>query len=251
MISGTVVALLSDRSGERVATECAKPDHDRCTGISPGRESRKRSSSTMSSRPSHAQPWAEAPQNCTRARWECFPNGCTARRRARSNWRAEKLEGFRLCSFGNCRYSTIPDADSLGPNDDWRNETKRCAPWRATSLHRGAHRQTRHRSHAVSAPASDPSVFHRSVCRRAVIEGVDCARRRVRILVHDKLHPAALGHLIAHLVHGPKLPGGVDVQQREGRGTGIKTPCGPGASMTALSPLAANTSITGFSLSRK
>src|SRR5258708_7247848 len=52
--------------------------------------------------------------------------------------------------------------------------------------------------------------------QRAVIEWVDSPRGGLGIPVHDKLHAAALGHLVAHLVHRTKLPASIDMQQREG-----------------------------------
>ncbi len=55
------------------------------------------------------------------------------------------------------------------------------------------------------------------VQRRAVVEGVDAARLGLGVLPHQQLHPQFGGHALAQRIHVAELPGGVHVQQREGR----------------------------------
>lgn len=55
-----------------------------------------------------------------------------------------------------------------------------------------------------------------------MIERVDAARRSLRISMHDELHAAVARRAVAHFVHGTEFPGGVDVQQWEGRGAWVE-----------------------------
>src|SRR5580698_10037101 len=50
----------------------------------------------------------------------------------------------------------------------------------------------------------------------AVIEGVDAPSHGVRILMHDELHAAARRDIVAHFVHGAKLPARIHVQEWKG-----------------------------------
>jgi hypothetical protein len=53
---------------------------------------------------------------------------------------------------------------------------------------------------------------------RAVIERIDAAIHRFLIVIDEQFHARFLRHAVAQLVHFLKFPGGIDVQQREGRG---------------------------------
>jgi hypothetical protein len=51
----------------------------------------------------------------------------------------------------------------------------------------------------------------------AVVERIDAAGLRFRVLVDQQVKAQLRGHLVAQGVHRPELPGGVDMQQRERR----------------------------------
>ena len=53
--------------------------------------------------------------------------------------------------------------------------------------------------------------------QRAVVKGVDALFQRLGVVVDDQLHPGVAGGLVAQVIHRPELPGGVDMQKREGR----------------------------------
>ncbi len=57
----------------------------------------------------------------------------------------------------------------------------------------------------------------------AVIKGVDPLGQGFGILVHDEVEAELPGRALAHLVHRLELPGGVHMQQREGRAGGEKS----------------------------
>jgi len=52
--------------------------------------------------------------------------------------------------------------------------------------------------------------------KRAVVEWIDAARQRLRIAVHDQVHPCLRRGPVAQFVHGAELPRRVDMQQRKG-----------------------------------
>src|ERR1700722_7487200 len=101
---------------------------------------------------------------------------------------------------------------------------KRCAPWRATSLHRAARRAAEGGVKSVLRQGLlQPLRFPQVRVQRPMIERIDAACQSVGILMYEQPHPAALGHLVAHRVHCAKFPSGIDMQQREGWGTGIES----------------------------
>ncbi|KEY99645.1 hypothetical protein AI27_02155 [Sphingomonas sp. BHC-A] len=58
--------------------------------------------------------------------------------------------------------------------------------------------------------------------QRAVVERVDAAFLRFGIPVDQQFHARLPRHAVAQVVHRPEFPGGVDMQQREGRGRGVE-----------------------------
>ncbi len=57
---------------------------------------------------------------------------------------------------------------------------------------------------------------------RAVIEGVDAALDRFRVAVDQQFHPRLARGFFAQRVHRLELPGGVDMEQREGWRRGVE-----------------------------
>ena len=58
---------------------------------------------------------------------------------------------------------------------------------------------------------------HIGVNRAAVIKGVDVLSRPVRVDVHQQVHAALLGHVVAKIVHGLELPPRIYMHQRKWR----------------------------------
>ncbi len=102
-----------------------------------------------------APPSAAAWRN-TAERWECSPRECSARRPARSSWRAEKRGCSRPCRCGRCRDSTVRAAGSWDPTGRRNRGTNRPAPWRGTSPRRGARRRRPRRSRPPPAHPAGP-----------------------------------------------------------------------------------------------
>ena len=63
---------------------------------------------------------------------------------------------------------------------------------------------------------------HVRVQRRSVVERIDPPFDTFRILMNEELHAALPRHAIPHFVHGSKFPRGVDMEEREGRRSGMK-----------------------------
>ena len=94
----------------------------------------------------------------------------------------EDADALALGACGCCRAARAPGAGSSGPSGAGRSGTRRSAPWRGASPRRAARRRRPRRSRTCRAPASAP---RSSTCRcaaRAVVERVDAARHRLRVL---------------------------------------------------------------------
>ena len=55
-----------------------------------------------------------------------------------------------------------------------------------------------------------------------MVERVDAARLRLGIMMDQQFHARVARGLVAQIIHRPELPGGVDMEQREGRRRGIE-----------------------------
>ena len=71
---------------------------------------------------------------------------CTARRRARSSWRAGRRACARRGGCGRCRGSRARAAGLAGPTGRTRRGARRRAPWRGPSPRRGGRRRRRRRT---------------------------------------------------------------------------------------------------------
>ncbi len=113
-----------------------------------------------------------------------------------------------------------------GPSGAAPSGTRRCAPWRGSSPHRGARRRRRRRSRDLSSACfSACGLHHVGVEARAVRERIDSVRQTLLVDVHDELEARASRAIrVAEFVHVAELPGGVDVQQRKRRRRPGRTP---------------------------
>ena len=132
-------------------------------GLSPG-SSGIRSSSTMIERPVALDHGALAGE-VQRDDWNASRGRCIARRRARSSSTAETRGCSRpsrmraLYSAPELRTLLLGIPPVLRPT-----ESRTRAPWRATSLRRGARRRRPHRSRYWSSACRSACVFMMSVC---------------------------------------------------------------------------------------
>ena len=90
-------------------------------------------------------------------------DGCNARCRARSSSTAETPGCSRRYACGCCRGARAPGAAASDPTGAEPSESKKRAPWRATSLRRAGRRQTRRRIRSWSSACLSAWVFITSV----------------------------------------------------------------------------------------
>ncbi len=53
--------------------------------------------------------------------------------------------------------------------------------------------------------------------RRAVGKRIDVLLDALRVDMHQQIHTNLFRHIVAEFIHGPELPAGINVQQRERR----------------------------------
>ena len=228
MISGSVVAVALDRAGERVAAERAEA-HRAHLGRLAG-PSGMRSSSTMIRLPSRSTTGRSA-REVQRHDRDVLAGGCSARRRARSSWRAGTRGWSRPCACGCCRGSTARAAGCADPSDGCAERKEK-----TRSLARLFSSSRRAPPKAASKPCVSSACFSASVFITSVwivepwVNGLmPCARDLRGSCSTMQLHADRLRGRVAELDHVAELPRRIDVQQRERRRRRDRTPCGPGA----------------------
>ena len=152
-----------------------------------------------------------------------FSARCSPRRRARSSWTAGTRGSSRRALARVVEPPGLGPLALAGPSDGRRCAARRRAPWRATFLRRAARRRRPRRSRICRAPACSACVFITSVCSREPLSNglMPCAHA-VLVDVDDQLEAELCGALVAERDHLAELPGGVDMQQREGDAARIK-----------------------------
>ena len=158
-----------------------------------------------------------------RARWrstserlECVRRGCTARRRSRSSWRAERPGSSRLAAAGRSADATAPAAGVSGSHWPFASRTEKM---RSFARDRSSSRRAPP-SAASNSPASSASssafVFSNPQQRCVpILNGCVPSAIASVVGVDDEPRADRLGHLVAELNHFAELVGGVDVEQRK------------------------------------
>ena len=174
-------------------------------------------------------PPSAAPWRSTAARSGCSPGGCSARRPARSSWRAERRGCSRPCRRGVEEVPQlrplvlgIPLAERVAEGVDALLGARLLlvAPRAAEGRVEAAFRQRVEQRARLQQPAA---------LLRPQPERVGAIVDRLAVGMDDQLGADLAREPVAELDHLAELVGGVDVQQRERNLARIETPSAPAA----------------------
>src|SRR5579884_3284106 len=117
-----------------------------------------------------------------------FQDGCSARYRAPSSWKAETRGCSRPDRYGRYKGSTTLAAGSSGPTAHLYRGRKRCALWLANALHRVSLHRTLRQNHR---PAGRPAAPASSGIRSTSASPVKSGSRHSQSLLHSARQSAS------------------------------------------------------------